>query len=136
MVIENLHLGASGDIFNTARSLRKNETEAEKVLWSVLRGGKLGGHKFRRQHPVNHWIADFYCHKAKLVIEVDGPVHDLKLQRESDDGRTFELEQLGVKVIRFRNEKVLNDLNGVLDEIRKHLNPGPSPQGEGKNKKM
>ncbi|WOK05895.1 endonuclease domain-containing protein [Imperialibacter roseus] len=67
--------------------MRKNHTAAENLLWQNLRGRKLGGHKFRRQHPVAGFIADFYCHEAKLVIELDGKIHNLSEQKEYDGGR-------------------------------------------------
>ncbi len=131
MASENLHQGAKGEVFNFARILRKEQTSAEDLLWNRLRGQKLDGYKFRRQHPIKNWIADFYCHEAKLVIEVDGRIHLEKQQKQSDEGRTYELEGLGLKVIRFTNEEVIGNVNNVLKEIKNHLIPFPSPEGEG-----
>ncbi len=73
---ENLTYGASALIFARANELKRSMTEVEKILWKELRNRKLNGHKFRRQHPIGQFIADFYCHEAKLVVEVDGEVHD------------------------------------------------------------
>ena len=130
MLSEDLHQGASGEVFNFARKLRKEQTEAERFLWVRLRGRKLKGFKFRRQHPIKNWIADFYCHEAKLVIEVDGGIHLNKRQQQSDEGRTYELEGLGLKVLRFTNDEVISEINKVLKEIKSHLIPTLSPQGE------
>ena len=110
MASEELHQGAKGDVFNFARILRKEQTSAEDLLWARLRSGKLDGYKFRRQHPIKNWIADFYCHEAKLIIEVDGRIHLGKEQKENDQGRTYELEGLGLKVIRFTNEEVESNI--------------------------
>ncbi len=115
---DNLHKGSIGKLFEYARDLRKNETSAEDLLWRNLRNRKLDGLKFRRQHPLDKLIPDFYCHEKKLAIEVDGSVHDSKEAKESDEGRTYELKELGITVLRFRNEEVLNDMSLVLKTIR------------------
>ena len=125
---ENLFYGASPEIQRRARELRKRMTSSEKILWNALRGKSFSGYKFRRQHPIKKFIVDFYCHELKLVIELDGSVHDIKDQAEYDLGRTFELEEFGLKVIRFRNEEVLDRLEEVLNRISKYLAPTrPSP---------
>ena len=116
-----MFFGATPEIFRRASELRKNMTEAEKILWSALRRKQLLNKRFRRQHPIDCFIADFYCHEAKLIIEVDGGIHQTVEQRERDEGRTFELEQYGLKVIRFTNERVLKDKKKVLEEIRKEV---------------
>lgn len=115
--------GASSNIFEKAKFLRDNMTEAEIVLWEKLSNKKLDGHRFRRQHPISNFIADFYCHKAKLIIEVDGEVHQNEEQADYDSGRTYEIQELGVKVIRFSNNEVKNNIEGVLEVIRKSFNP-------------
>ncbi len=92
-------------------------TEAEKLLWDRLKNRKLKGLKFRRQHPIHFYIADFYCHEKCLVIEVDGGVHDHIPVKEHDENRSAELDRLGITVIRFRNEQILNNLDKVLEEI-------------------
>lgn len=116
----NLTWTAKPGIFKNAKELRKSMTEAEEILWKHLRNNKLNGLKFRRQHPLDIYIADFYCHQKKLIIEIDGGVHDIREQEEYDKGRTFELEEKGFKVLRFRNEDVLNELNSVLEKIINH----------------
>ncbi|MCU0845245.1 MAG: DUF559 domain-containing protein [Spirochaetes bacterium] len=108
-------------IIELARDLRKNPTPAERILWEELKEKKLEGFKFRRQHPIGRYILDFYCHEAKLVIEVDGKIHELYNNTEYDKLRTEELESHGLKVIRFNNEEVLNNSTKVLNEIKKHL---------------
>ncbi len=99
-----------------ARELRQEMTPAEKTLWEQLRNRKLGGFKFRRQHPLDRFIVDFYCAACKLIVEVDGDIHDL--QQERDAIRTEELERQGYRLIRFRNEQVLYDLENVLAAIQ------------------
>ena len=96
-------------------------TEAEKILWSCLRNRKFYGFKFRRQHPVSDFIADFYCHEANLVVEVDGEYHNDSEQRAYDENRTYHLKELRIKVIRFTNSEVINNLDYVLHEISTHL---------------
>ena len=115
-----MHQGASRQVFQNAYRLRARETEAEKVLWNALKGKQLGV-RFRRQHPIGSFIVDFYCHQRLLVIEVDGGYHNSKDQQQADEARTEELEASGLKVIRFSNELVINDLLGVVKEIRENL---------------
>jgi very-short-patch-repair endonuclease len=124
---ENLHKGATPKIFENGRILKQNLTVAEFMLWEALRGRRLNGFKFRRQHPINKFIADFYCHEPKLIIELDGGIHELKENKEYDIERSEELERLGIKVIRFKNEDVLGNLDWVLKQIRINLTPSPSP---------
>jgi very-short-patch-repair endonuclease len=104
-----------------ARVLRKRMTPAERRLWSAIRNGTLLGAKFRRQHLVGRFVLDFYCPLAKLAIEVDGEIHTH--QAEYDDARTVYLESYGIRVIRFQNDEVLQDLPRVLDRIRVALAP-------------
>ena len=101
-----------------ARELRQRETHAEKRLWKALRGGRLDGLKFRRQHPVGRYFADFACESLCLVIELDGGVHDQDGAHLNDHVRQQEIEALGWFVLRFRNEHVIGALDTVLDEIR------------------
>jgi very-short-patch-repair endonuclease len=81
----------------------------------------MNGRKFRRQHPIHHYVADFYCHEKKLIIEVDGGIHKYKEIREHDKNRSSELERLGIRVIRVTNEQVLNSLRDVIQQIRQAL---------------
>ncbi len=113
---------ASPEIFRRASELRKNMTKAESILWSALRRKQLYGKRFRRQHPMDKFIVDFYCHECKLIIEVDGGIHNLPEQREHDEGRAYELKQLGLKIIRFTNDQVIYNLTETLEEIKKYLN--------------
>jgi len=90
-------------------------TPAEKILWNELRANKLGVH-FRRQQVIAGFIVDFYCHKSALVIEVDGDIHDL--QRDEDTRRENALREMGLRIVRFRNDEVVRDLSAVLRKIR------------------
>ena len=109
--------GASPEIFKKAKALRNNPTEAEKVLWEKLRLKQIGV-KFRRQHPINIYIADFYCHMKKLVVEVDGDYHLMSDQKEYDELRTEDIKEYGIEVIRFKNEEVLNEIDKVVKKIK------------------
>jgi very-short-patch-repair endonuclease len=113
--------GTTTSIDNAAKQLRKNLTPAEQQLWQALRGGKLAGLKFRRQHPVGNFILDFYCAAHKLVVEVDGGIHETQI--EYDAARTTELESHGYKILRFTNEVVLHQLETVLAEILQAVEP-------------
>ncbi len=109
---------AKPEIFALGRKLRKQLTVAEKILWRELRGKKVNGLRFRRQHPISRFVVDFYCHEKKLVIELDGEIHDTKEAKEKDESRTLALETLGLRVIRFRNEDVIDKLENVMEKIR------------------
>ncbi len=102
---------------DAARQLRRRETEAEAILWAALRGRQVAGLKFRRQRPAGSFVVDFYCPDHRLVIEVDGGIHDG--QAEQDAVRTAIIEQYGYRMLRFRNEEVLTDLPAVLTRIAK-----------------
>ena len=112
--------GAEPIIFEYAKMLRRTPTHAEQVLWKYLNKNKIGV-KFRRQHPISKYISDFYCHKWRLVIEIDGDYHFDSDQRNYDIFRTEELSNLGIKVIRFTNKQVLNDIDSVLEKIKKEI---------------
>ena len=115
---DNMWKGAPASIFSNAKKLRENETEAEVLLWLALKDNQVDGYKFRRQHPISIYIADFYCHKLKLVIEIDGAYHLSEEQQLLDKERTAFLEFQGLKVIRFSNKDVLLDLPGVINKIK------------------
>lgn len=108
--------GASHLIFANAKHLRKNMTDAETVLWMYLKEG-INGLKFRRQHPIGIYIADFYCHKARLIIEIDGEIHNDLLVQETDRRREKDLKDLNYTIIRFSNEEVYKNPEKVLKEI-------------------
>ena len=101
-----LFFGAKPEIFEKARQLRQNMTQAEEILWTQLKNRKFMGLKFRRQHLISHFIVDFYCPQEKLVIEIDGSVHEQEDQKEYDGKRTEELRRLGLRELRFKNEEI------------------------------
>lgn len=103
---------------DTRRYLRRNMTGAELVLWEVLKDKKLCGHKFRRQHSIGYYIADFYCSSEKLFIELDGQHHYTPEGIEKDIERDEHLALMGKKVLRFENKEVLNNLTLVLKRIK------------------
>ena len=110
-----------------ARSLRKNQTDAELALWQLVRGKRFNGIKFRRQHPIAPYIVDFICTNNKLIIEIDGGQHADAI--EYDQKRTTFLESKGYTVIRFWNNEVLTSIEGVYETILKHIEkPVPSTQ--------
>jgi very-short-patch-repair endonuclease len=100
-----------------ARRFRKKATDAEKRLWSCLRDRKAAGLKFRRQHPVGDRIADFFCAEAKLAIELDGSGHHRHFGETSDLNREIELYEKGIRVLRFHNKDICENLDGVLNNI-------------------
>ena len=103
-------------IFENARELRKRLTPAEQTFWLRLKE-KFPEYKFRRQHPISIYIADFYCHKLKLVIEIDGTFHDSMEAKLSDETRQKHLESLNLKVVRFTNEQIKNDVENMIQII-------------------
>ena len=105
-------------------------TGSEQKLWENLKGKQLLGLRFRPQHPIDIFIADFYCHPAKLVIEVDGEIHKTKDQSEYDLGREAELENWGLKVIRFTNEEIEYNFGHVITEIERVCKQQISGLGE------
>jgi len=111
-----------------AKGLRKKSTDAEKLLWSRLRAGRCEGMKFRRQHPVGQYIVDFVCLERKLIIELDGGQHALPGEAWKDRQRDAWLEKEGYTVVRFWDNEVLMNRNGILDAIMERLHRTPSPQ--------
>ena len=104
-----------------ARRLRRHQTTAERVLWFRLRDRRLGGWKFKRQVPIDRFVVDFFCADAKLIIELDGGQHADRI--DSDVNRTKNLEAMGYLVLRYWNNDVLGNINGVLENILSTLNP-------------
>jgi type I restriction enzyme R subunit len=104
-----------------ARELRKRQTSAEGLLWQLLRNRQLLEFKFRRQHQFGDYVADFYCHEAQLVIECDGSVHESDEQWYHDRNRDAYMIAQGLRVLRFTNDRILNDTENVLKEIAKYL---------------
>ncbi len=116
------------EIRRHARELRNNMTESEKLLWTELKGRKLSGYKFLRQHPIlyngnlirlNYFIADFFCYEKKAIIELDGPVHDTT--EDYDQFKDSELKELGIHILRLKNEELTN-MKVVLRKILSFLN--------------
>ncbi|OCL27590.1 hypothetical protein U472_03285 [Orenia metallireducens] len=103
------------------RSLRQKETEAEKITWNRLRGRKFMELKFRRQYSIGEYIVDFYCPELNLVVEIDGLIHFRKENREYDKVRTEFINSLGIKVVRFRNKEVLEDIDTVLAKLKDYI---------------
>ena len=110
-------------IVELARQLRHKQTPAEESLWECLRNCQVTRAKFRRQHPLGRYIADFYCHEAGLVVELQGGAHSVKEQRDYDAVRQETIEQQGIRVMTFANREVEHDLEGVLLKIIEALNP-------------
>ncbi len=117
MPVKNIILGqkVTKEKLERAKELRREMTPAEKLLWQEVRANKLGVH-FRRQQVNVGFIVDFYCHKAALVIEVDGDIHDL--QQDEDARREKALRELGLRVVRFGNDEVVMNLSTVVGKIR------------------
>ena len=105
-------------------ALRRNLTDAESKLWQDLRARRLQGYKFRRQHPIDDYVADFACIPAKLVIEIDGATHSTEEELAHDARRTEVMESLGWRVIRFTNDEVYKDVDGVVEAIYHALTDG------------
>jgi len=105
------------NIKETARHMRKHPTQAEDALWQRLRKRQVKGFRFRRQHAIGPYIADFYCFEASLVIEVDGGIHDEPSQAEYDEERQQYLESLDLRVLRFTNAQVINNADAVVEVI-------------------
>src|SRR2546425_11856326 len=108
-------------LLKLVRDLRQQQTRAEILLWEILRDRRMLGFKFRRQHQIGRYIADFYCREAQLVIECDGAVHDQNEQWQHDHSRDIYLTQQGIRVVRFTNDRILNDTASVLEEIADYL---------------
>ena len=112
-----LNEAAGRQTFAFAGGLRKVQTPAEQILWKQLRGRRLNRFKFRRQHPIQNYILDFYCHERKLAIEVDGDYHTDPDQKAYDEQRTRELSLYNIRVIRFSNREVTENLDSTLKRI-------------------
>ncbi len=114
-------------VTKTVRSLRRNTTPAESKFWQIVRNRKIDGFRFYRQHPIEFemdgykrfFIADFYCKQRKLIVEIDGGIHEQ--QQEYDRYRTFIIEQLGIQVMRFTNEEVRFEIKNVVDRLKENL---------------
>jgi len=117
-----LHLDAPELHFSRARNLRRSMTEAKKTLWKYLQNRNTGGYKFRRQHPSGSYIADFYYHEKRLIVEADGEIHLKPEIAEKDENRTAVLDRYGIEVVRFTNQEVLENIDSVIQRIIQKLN--------------
>ena len=135
----DMHYGASHLLFERAGELRKFSTHAEDIIWGYLKGKQLGI-KFRRQHPLLFYVADFYCHDLKLIIEIDGSIHNKEDVRINDAERQIEIEALGISVLRFTNIEVLRTPENILHAIMKiikeqqNISDQSSPLGAGEER--
>ena len=112
---KSIYYGAVPATFQKARLLRKKMTPEELILWEKLKGKQICNTLFRRQHPINRFIADFYCHAVKLVIELDGEIH--LQQKEYDKERTSILKEFGIDIVRFPNSEILQNIDNVIVQI-------------------
>ena len=113
-----MYFGAKPAIFKLAKELRKAETDAEIILWSKLNRNQILGLQLRRQHPINIFIADFYCVRIKLLIEVDGSIHEITEYQEHDQSRSEILNDFGITVIRFTNEQIIEEIDSIIEQIK------------------
>jgi cyclase len=113
---KSMFYGASPTIFENAKKLRENQTNAEKILWEYLKQ-KPYGFNFRRQHPLSTFVADFYCHPMRLIIEVDGGIHEMPAVKQYDKDRQEFLESNGIQFLRFTNDEVETNLSSVASRI-------------------
>lgn len=127
MPVKNIVRGqrVSPEMLENAKRLRREMTPAEKILWKHLKANRLNGLHFRRQQIVHGYFADFLCHQHDLIVEVDGGIHDT--QKEYDAEREEYLKSLGFRIIRFKNEAIKKDLEGVLQRIVEACGPNPRP---------
>ena len=109
-------------LLKRSRALRWKQTAAEKRLWFLLRGKKLGGYKLRRQHVILNYIVDFFCFSEKLIIELDGPIHNSQKAKEYDQRREALLKANGYRILRFKNAEVFQNEEKVLSTILYTLN--------------
>jgi very-short-patch-repair endonuclease len=115
---------------SVAKHLRKQGTDAERLLWNRLRARQIHGLRFRRQEPIGQYIADFLCYEVKMVIEVDGGQH--AGQKQYDEKRDHWMASQGFRVLRFWDHEVLTNINGVLEKIMVQILPSPSPSRQGR----
>ena len=116
----NMHYGATSETFQIAERLRREMIAAEKLLWERVCKNQLGV-RIRRQHPIWKFVADFYCHEAKLVIEIDGAIHLNEDSRAYDISRDIVLNEFQIEIIRFTNQQVLNNIDVVISGIRSKI---------------
>ena len=113
----SMHYGAPKEIFQIAERLRRDMTITEKMIWEKVSDKQLGV-RIRRQHPIWKFIADFYCHEVKLVIEIDGGIHLRSENKEYDISRDIILKEFQIEILRFTNDEVMKDTNLVIEKIK------------------
>ena len=113
----SMHYGAPKEIFQIAERLRSDMTETEKMIWEKVSNKQLGV-RIRRQHPIWKFIADFYCHEVKLVIEIDGGIHLRAENKEYDISRDIILKEFQIEILRFTNDEVMKDTSLVIEKIK------------------
>lgn len=128
--ISGMHDGASPKVFENAAKLRESMTDEEKLLWEYLKTRPMG-FKFRRQHPIAGYVLDFYCHKLRLSIEIDGGYHLKIEQKKKDEERTNYLKQVGVSELRYTNKQVMKDFENVVQSIVEELCEASPSGGRG-----
>ncbi len=116
-----MYYGASPKLMVYAHQMRNHATMEEGIIWQKWRGNPLQGFNLRRQHPIATFIADFYCHKVRLVIEIDGDNHLRKNAKEFDGFRDEDMRRLGIHVLRFTNDEVFNEPDIVLEKIKQTM---------------
>ena len=118
-------------LLERTREMRQKPTPAEDFAWELFRDRRFLGLKFRRQHQIGNYIVDFYCHEKRLVVELDGPVHDSNERRTMDKNRDAFLDSLGLTVVRIRNKRLLLHTREALNEIANAINPSATGRGQG-----
>jgi very-short-patch-repair endonuclease len=126
LVPPNAKFALNPTILSFAREQRQNHTDAERLLWSILRARRFCGMKFRRQHPVAGYILDFYCDEARLAVELDGGQHNTDQARRYDSDRSDFLRERDIVVLRYWNHDVFEELESVLESIYNALTPALS----------
>ena len=116
----SMHYGAPKEIFQIAERLRRDMTVTEKIIWDKVCKNQLGV-RIRRQHPIWKFIADFYCHEVKLVIEIDGGIHLRSENKEYDISRDIILKEFQIEILRFTNDEVINEPDIVIEKIKRTI---------------
>ncbi len=117
-----MHYGAKPRLFEYAAEMRKKPTATERIIWEVVKTAPFDQYRFRRQHPIGAFIADFYSHRLKVVVEIDGGYHLDREQMMLDSFRDSDMNAYGIKVIRFTDKEVLNDVSSVKARIAHFVN--------------
>jgi len=115
---KTMHHGAQPSTFRNAAHLREHPTKAEEILWKRLRNNQIEGVHFRRQHPFDVYVPDFYANSVKLVIELDGNIHEEKSVKFTDEDREKNLKLYGLYILRYPNDEVFNGVDDVVEDIR------------------